>query len=220
LFHVKQRGGTANRLILKENFDMTYPTPPLPRFVKLLAGLATFIALMLLIALVSSTGAIGAGLNGVELGSQPTVGTLKSQLGITVDPTGRTPASGLPSASQAYSGFATIEGVSMRIVVQLDAEHRVEAISATFNPAAYYEIVEGAMLRDYGTPTTRGALQQSTRSGFTVTNVESDWILDDHSTVCLLKYLLDVDVGQLKLYTEAHSIAQRQAREATDRSHL
>lgn len=192
---------------------MTYPTPPLPYFVKVCAWLTGLLAFCFVMALISSTGALGAGLNGVELGSQPTVATLKAKLGTMYIPPGRSPASGLPIAPASYSGFITLQGVSLRTVVSLDADGRVESISATFNPAAFYETVEGAILKKYGLPTTRGAAHQSTLGGYEVENVESDWVFPDHSTVCLLKYLLQVDTGQLMMYTEAYAIAHRQARE-------
>ncbi len=165
---------------------------------------------------------MAAGLNGIELGAKPTAAQLQAGLGISsqggsesaaelaarlsghYSPPKRAPGGGLPIASGAHTGFLSLGGMSVQSWVLIEDDGSVSMITISFDPQAYFDRMESMLREKYGKPTDEGRVDQQTRAGLRVTNVELDWDLPDHSTVSLLKYAADITRGQLKIESELH----------------
>jgi hypothetical protein len=162
--------------------------------------------LPLLAIALSSICARAAGLNGIELGSQPTAEALKAQLGVYVPPPSGSPRHGAPIASGSYTGFMQLAGMSVQTFVYLDEAQRVQLITVTFQSPVYFDGFERELAAKYGPPMTRGEVTQQNAFGAQVQNVEEDWILADQTTVSVLKFI-DFTHGQLRIESEAHKLA-------------
>jgi hypothetical protein len=166
--------------------------------------------------------ALGAGVNGIELGAKPTAAQLQAGLGISVlggsesasqlaaelsghySPPKRSPGGGLPIAPGAHTGFMSLGGMSVQTWVLIEDDGSVSMITVSFDPQAYFERMEAMLREKYGKPVSEGRLDQQTAAGIRVTNIELDWDLPDHSTVSLLKYASEITHGQLKIESELH----------------
>jgi hypothetical protein len=157
--------------------------------------------------------ALATDLNGVELGSQPSLKTLYERLGSEKQ-------FGLYPVAGRYTGTMNIGDCPVVTHVTIDTGGLVAMLEASFPPSCFDELASEAILK-WGKPTKSGTATLSNDYRASVLAVEHDWITEpEHARISLINYdpvltnTLHVRLGSLTLETDIHSLAEKARRNA------
>jgi hypothetical protein len=171
---------------------------------KALAVLAKAFAFVLAIGLAVSFAAPvrAVDVNHVELGSQPTPETLKTQLGIDVPPAAR----GAHIAAGTYSGFGMLAGAGTEAFVHIDASGTLDEIRIEFTSGIGWSRISPAAIAKWGKPVISTA-DVSNKFGLALKDEYWVWDFPDHSRATLIHFI-DADTGQLDITSETRGPAK------------